>query len=165
MRPTCKRPFFSFTLLALTLYAYSLNKLGEAPEALSTTLRLIEFMTVPRSDGDCVVLLLVHPGPNLLARHFPPFKVNDFLLSELDGPCPDNQAADVFNEELSTVSGSTERTQDTQERLHGDLYDGVVLPVGDLDLDDIEKERYDVMDLASFLEYVIQDRYVATMKL
>ena len=106
---------------------------------------------MPRNAGDCVVILFIDPGPNLLARYFPPFKVNDFLLSEADWS---RQGTD---DNLSTVSESAERTQDVQEQQHGDLYDGVVLPVDALDLKNIEKERYDVMDLASFLECALWD--------
>ena len=39
---------------------------------------------MPRNVGDCVVILFIDPGPNLLAHYFPPLKVNDFLLSEVD---------------------------------------------------------------------------------
>ena len=41
-------------------YPYSLNKLGESPEALSATLRLIEFITMPRNAGECVVLAQIY---------------------------------------------------------------------------------------------------------
>lgn len=49
----------------------------------STTLRMIEFFKIPRESGDCVVLLLVHPGLNLLGRYLPPSKVNDLLLADI----------------------------------------------------------------------------------
>ena len=52
-------------------YPFSVNKLGESSEALSTTLRLIEFITVLRNAGDCIVILFIDPGPNLLAHYFP----------------------------------------------------------------------------------------------
>jgi hypothetical protein len=61
----------------------SLGRLSTSSEAHSTTLRLIEFFAIPRSSGDCVVLLLAHPGLNLLGRYFPPSKVNDLLLAEV----------------------------------------------------------------------------------
>ncbi|KAG1716796.1 hypothetical protein ID866_394 [Astraeus odoratus] len=145
-------PAHSTSSLFLQREAHILNKLSESPEVLSTTLRLIEFLTVPRADGDCVVLLLVHPGPNLLARYFPPSKVNDFLLAEVQGSRPTQEDADVSaTEELPPVREGTESTAEQQ----GDLYDGVVLHHRDLDPNDTEKERYDVMDLASFLECVV----------
>lgn len=46
------------------------------------SIRMIEFFTLPRGNGDCVVLLLSHPGPNLLGRYLPRSKVNDLLLAE-----------------------------------------------------------------------------------
>lgn len=152
-------PAHSSSSICLQREAHILSKLGESPEALSTTLRLIEFLTVPRADGDCVVLLLVHPGANLLARYFPPSKVNDFLLADAEGPCQAHRDQDVsLNEEVSTVSGGTDDSQKVEE-LHDDIYDGVFLPLDDLDLhdiEDVEEEKYDVMDLASFLEFAIQ---------
>lgn len=137
---------------------HSLGKVGESPEAQSTSLRMIEFLTVPRADGDCVVLLLVHPGSNLLARYFPPSKVNDFLLADFDMTRPPNREADMtITEELATVGAVGDDLQSNGEQ-KGDLYDGVVLPLSELDLNDFEKERHDVMDLASFLECVIWNR-------
>lgn len=46
------------------------------------SIRMIDFFTLPRANGDCVVLLLSHPGPNLLGRYLPRSKVNDLLLAE-----------------------------------------------------------------------------------
>jgi hypothetical protein len=66
----------------------SLGRLSSSSEAHSTTLRLIECFKIPRSSGDCVVLLLVHPGSNLLGRYFPPSKVNDLLLADVSRPRP-----------------------------------------------------------------------------
>lgn len=43
---------------------------------------MIDFFNIPRSNGDCVVLLLVHPGPNFLSRYLPASKINDLLLAE-----------------------------------------------------------------------------------
>ncbi|KAI6159530.1 STKc type histidine kinase [Pisolithus thermaeus] len=152
-------PAHSASSVCLQREAHILSKLGESSEALSTTLRLIEFLTVPRADGDCVVLLLVHPGANLLARYFPPSKVNDFLLAEAEGSRQAHHDQDVsLNEEVSSVSGATDDTQKTEEQ-HDDIYDSAFLPLDDLDLHDIEgveEEKYDVMDLASFLEFAIQ---------
>lgn len=50
----------------------SLERLASSSEAMSTALRMIDFYTIPRTQGDCVVLLLVHPGLNSLGRYFPP---------------------------------------------------------------------------------------------
>lgn len=57
--------------------------MATSSESINATLRLIEFFTIPRIQGDCVVLLLVHPGPNSLGRYYPPMKVNDILLGDI----------------------------------------------------------------------------------
>ena len=93
-------------------------------DSSNVALRMIDFFTIPRANGDCVVLLLVHPGLNLLGRYFPPAKVNDLLLADI------------------TRSRSTPA--------HGDAY---MAGVDDADpLEDLEP--MEVMDLASFLECV-----------
>lgn len=56
--------------------------MATSSESINATLRLIEFVTIPRTQGDCVVLLLVHPGVNALGRYYPPTKVNDILLGD-----------------------------------------------------------------------------------
>lgn len=89
----------------------------------STTLRMIDFFKIPRESGDCVVLLLVHPGLNLLGRYLPPSKVNDLLLAD-----------------ISRVRSAS----------HVDVY---MLGTEDADVAE-EMEAFDIMDLASFLEYV-----------
>ena len=50
----------------------SLESMSGLAEASTTTLRFIEFFSIPRLKGDCVVLLVSHPGANQLARYFPP---------------------------------------------------------------------------------------------
>ena len=57
--------------------------MATSSESINATLRLIEFFTIPRNQGDCVVLLLVHPGANSLGRYYPPTKVNDILLGDI----------------------------------------------------------------------------------
>ncbi|KAF9243774.1 STKc type histidine kinase [Melanogaster broomeanus] len=134
-------PAHSSSSICLEREAHILGKMSESSEAHTTTLRLIEFLTVPRADGDCVVLLLVHP-------------VNDFLLADIEVPRLSDREVDVMlPEDLSSpTSGTTALAVETGEQ-EGDLYDGVVLPLSELDLNDLERERFDVMDLASFLEY------------
>ena len=56
--------------------------MATSSESINATLRLIEFFTIRRSQGDCVVLLLVHPGINSLGRYYPSTKVNAILLGE-----------------------------------------------------------------------------------
>jgi len=85
---------------------------------------MIEVFNIPPDSGDCVVLLLVHPGLNLLGRYLPPSKINDLLLADV----------------LSARPTSS----------HGDVY-----MVGIKEADVMEEmEALDIMDLASFLEWV-----------
>lgn len=91
-------------------------------EGYSTALRMIDFFKIPRENGDCVVLVLVHPGLNLLGRYLPPSKVNDLLLADISRARPTG---------------------------HGDF---TMASTGDRDLIE-EMEAFDIMDLASFLEY------------
>lgn len=96
------------------------------PDSSSSILRLIDFFKIPREHGDCVVLLIAHPGPNLLGRYLPPSKVNDLLLAD---------------------GGHVRATTS-----HGD---STMLGFDELDLGD-EMEQFDIMDLASFLEFAIK---------
>ncbi|KAH7929368.1 dual-domain HisK/Mak2 protein kinase [Leucogyrophana mollusca] len=111
--------------------ALILGKVLESSEALSTTLRMIDFFTVSRANGDCVVLLLVHPGLNLLGRYFPPSKVNDFLLADITRPTPPPSFDDMYMMEE--------------------------------ELDSLQMECFDVMDLATFLEFAIQATHCLEM--
>jgi hypothetical protein len=61
--------------------ATSLARMQTSPEALITSLSLIDLVSISRSNGDCVVLLLVHPGPNLLGRYLPLSHINALLLA------------------------------------------------------------------------------------
>jgi hypothetical protein len=51
-------------------------------DGIGPALRVIEFVTIPRYSGDVVVLLLGHPGLNLLGRYLPPSKINDLILPD-----------------------------------------------------------------------------------
>jgi hypothetical protein len=70
-----------------------------SPEALSTTLRLIDLISISRLNGDCVVLLLVHPGPNLLGRYLPLSRINALLLAEASLYRISTAQGDVFMNE------------------------------------------------------------------
>jgi len=83
---------------------------------------MIDYYKIPRDSGDCVVLLLVHPGLNLLGRYLPPLKVNDLLLADISRVRP-----------MSS---------------HGDVY---MMGIEEPDIVE-EMEAFDIMDLASFLE-------------
>lgn len=74
----------------------SLERLGTSTEGSSISLRMIDFFTIPKNNGDCIVLLLIHPGQNVLGRYFPPSKVNDLLLADLTRPRPPPSHGDVY---------------------------------------------------------------------
>ena len=69
--------------------------MSNAPESSSTTLRVIDFFTIPKSNGDCVILLLNHPGLNILGRYFPPAKVNNLLLGDISRARPAPSHRDI----------------------------------------------------------------------
>lgn len=102
--------------------ATSLARMQTSPEASSTTLRVIDLISISRSSGDCVVLLLVHPGPNLLGRYLPLTRINTLLLAEPPLSRLPTSQGDVFMSEVGEGS-----------------------PFRDV-------ESTDTMDLATFLE-------------
>lgn len=101
----------------------SLGKLAGTPEGNSASLRMLDYLKIPREHGDCVVLLLAHPGANLLGRYLPAHKVNDLLLVE-----PVRTRTLLTSGDLSTADNEG------------------VMEVGE------DMDGYDIMDLASFLE-------------
>lgn len=113
---------FAQPSVSFTWFLLRLGRMASSSEGHSTALRMIDFLKIPRDNGDCVVLLLVHPGLNLLGRYLPPSKVNDLLLSDISRP-----------KSIPT---------------HGDVY---MLGLEEPDLAE-EMEAFDIMDLASFLE-------------
>ncbi len=112
----------------LLLRGYHSNKISSLGRmALSSdnpALRMIDFISIPKENGDVVVLLLFHPGPNLLGRYLPPSKINELLLADMSRVRPSSS--------------------------HGDIY---MLGIEEPDFTE-EMEAFDIMDLASFLEYV-----------
>ncbi|KAI0809255.1 histidine kinase [Irpex lacteus] len=106
--------------------AHILERLCATTEGSSITLRIIDFFSIPKNNGDCVVLLLIHPGLNLLGRYFPPSKVNSLLL------------ADVSRARTTTS--------------HGDIY---MMGTEEPEYIE-EMEPMEVMDLATFIEFAIQ---------
>ena len=80
-----------------------------SPEALSTTLRLIDLKSISRLNGDCVVLLLAHPGPNLLGRYLPLSRINALLLAEPPLSRLSTAPGDVFMSEAGEA-GDVEST-------------------------------------------------------
>jgi hypothetical protein len=91
-------------------------------DGYATTLRVIDFLEIPPEYGDAVVLIVMHPGLNLLGRYLPASKVNDLLLADISrasttAPQPDVYMRGVDEPEWNDASGA-----------------------------------FDIMDLASFLE-------------
>lgn len=89
---------------------------------MNTTLRMVEFITIPRNNGNVVVLLLLHPGSNSLGRYLPSAKINDLLLA--DG---------------------------SRTKLPPAIVDIYAMGIEDSYMME-ETEAFDIMDLASFLE-------------
>jgi len=112
--------------MCLEREAHLLGRIRTSAERYRTALRMIDFFKIPRENGDCVVLLLMHPGLNILGRYLPPSKVNDLLLADIAKTRPLSIPGDVF--------------------MTGD--DGIDLME--------EMEAFDIMDLATFLEFAIQ---------
>ena len=61
----------------------SLTRMAVSTDGYSTTLRVIDFLEIPAEYGDAVVLVVMHPGLNLLGRYLPAKKVNDLLLADV----------------------------------------------------------------------------------
>lgn len=104
-----------------------------SPESSSTVLRMIDFFSIPKSNGDCVVLLLFHPGLNILGRYFPPLKVNNLLFGDISRARPSSSHRDIF------MSGVEEPYMME------------------------EMEAIEIMDLATFLEFAIQATHCLEM--
>ncbi|KAK1226964.1 Chk1 protein kinase [Marasmius sp. AFHP31] len=119
-------PAHSNASMCLEREAHNLGRLAESKENYSPALRMIEMISIPRDHGDVVVLLLAHPGLNLLGRYLPPSKVNDLLLADISRPRPPHSHGDVF-----------------------------MMDVDEADIAE-EMEAFDIMDLATFLEFAIQ---------
>ncbi|OSX67898.1 hypothetical protein POSPLADRAFT_1043081 [Postia placenta MAD-698-R-SB12] len=126
-------PAHSNASMLLEREAHILERMATTPESSSTTLRMIDFFSIPRVNGDCVVLLLNHPGLNVLGRYFPSHKVNDLLLGDISRVRPAPSHTDILmmgTEEPYTVE---------------------------------EMEAIEIMDLASFLEFAIQATHCLEM--
>lgn len=75
--------------------------MSAAGDAYSPT--MIEFINIPKDAGDVVVLLLLHPGQNVLARYLPSQKINDLMLALQ--PTEPTHDEDVYMAELDGSDG------------------------------------------------------------
>ncbi|KAF8061003.1 hypothetical protein FPV67DRAFT_1673829 [Lyophyllum atratum] len=116
--------------MCLEREAHILGRMSNSTNGYSTTLRMLDYLKIAREHGDCVVLILVHPGLNLLGRYLPPTKVNDLLLADVSRVRPSSSHGDVFMASVEEESQATEAAEAT--------------------------EAFAIMDLASFLEFAIQ---------
>ncbi|KAJ7275535.1 histidine kinase [Mycena haematopus] len=112
--------------MCLEREAHILGRLASSSDGSRHTLRILEFFNIPKDSGDVVVLLLGHPGLNLLGRYLPPTKINDLLLPDLSRARPPPPHGDGYMMEIEEP----------------DLLDGI--------------GGFDIMDLATFLEFAIQ---------
>ncbi|KAJ7226000.1 dual-domain HisK/Mak2 protein kinase [Mycena pura] len=112
--------------MCLEREAHILGRLATTSDGSRHALRIIEFFNIPRDSGDVVVILLGHPGFNLLGRYLPPARINDLLLPDPSRVRP--QAS------------------------HSDAY---MMDIEEPNLLD-EVGGFDIMDLATFLEFAIQ---------
>ncbi|KZV95615.1 STKc type histidine kinase [Exidia glandulosa HHB12029] len=102
------------------------SRMAALPEAANTTIKLLETLTLPPHAGDCVVLILMHPGYNALSRFFPAEKMNDLLLAGTS-PRPPNDDSMLLD---TPPVGESKQLADS--------------------------ESWDAMDIASFLEFAIE---------
>lgn len=56
------------------------NQLSALPEGTRIALSIVEALTIPKSAGDCEVVVYLNPGVNALGRYFPNGSINDLLL-------------------------------------------------------------------------------------
>jgi hypothetical protein len=123
-------------LLPSPCFAHAFHRLESTKhsgEAASIALSFIDFITIPKPNGDCVVLLVEHPGLNDLARFFPSARVNPFLLAETPVR---SRPSSSYHDKYAAV------TDDGAE---------------------FAFVSADVMDLASFLEFAIQATHCLQM--
>ncbi|OBZ79765.1 Peroxide stress-activated histidine kinase mak2 [Grifola frondosa] len=126
-------PAHSNASMCLEREAHILERMSTSPETSSTTLRMIDFFTISRGNGDCVVLLLVHPGLNILGRYFPPLKVNNLLLGDISRAKPSPTHRDIYMMGIDEPYSME------------------------------EMEAIEIMDLATFLEFAIQATHCLEM--
>lgn len=127
-------PCESKGVICLEREARLLGQIAAASEAISTTLRLIDYFTIPKANGHCVVLLLSHPGVNTLSRYFPQSTVNDLLFADESRKVP-----------LSA---------------HGDI---CIADTEESEVEELGILEGHIMDLTTFLEFAVQATHCLEM--
>ena len=84
-----------------------MQQIAANADASRSTLRLIDFFTIPKHNGNSVVLLLSHPGVNTLGRYFSSSKVNDLLLTK-QTPSPESDVYKMIIEPENADQGPHE---------------------------------------------------------
>ncbi|KAJ7596782.1 dual-domain HisK/Mak2 protein kinase [Mycena floridula] len=78
-----------------------LERLASSGDGYSSALRLIGFFSILKESGDVVVLLVDHPGTNILGRYLPETRVNNLILTDLSfrrSPSPDVHMKDIMDD-------------------------------------------------------------------
>ncbi|KAG8832255.1 hypothetical protein FRC17_001652, partial [Serendipita sp. 399] len=178
------------------------DQLSSMPEGTRIALSLVEAFSIPKSAGDCEVVIYLDPGTNALGRYFPPGSINDLLLpwdasmDTLDTPVDprrsklqrngsnrnifspkttefgddENTIGVIESTEDSTEKAGTSERADTPMEVDGTGMDPstplqpTTTSVGIdeyqlLDMKAYSNDAWDIMDLASFLEFAINSTH------
>ncbi|KZT56029.1 hypothetical protein CALCODRAFT_550887 [Calocera cornea HHB12733] len=87
--------------LALDREFNILKLLSQDQEAVGKLLRVLDYFNIPKANGDMTVLLLSHPGENILSQYFPPSKLNAVLFPQRR---KDEDDEEVWDEQAHTVA-------------------------------------------------------------
>ncbi|KAL7411025.1 hypothetical protein BDY24DRAFT_371574 [Mrakia frigida] len=140
-----------------------LSCLGNNLEASGKTMRIVDYFVIPPGQGDAVVLILKHPGRNLLSTFFPSSDQSIFLCS-LD-PTSHGEDIAMSKEEMAMIPREVDRSP-APSRPSEMVVDEIEEKDenGDLDMEgrvrEEEAEEVDEshteIDIASFLEFAVQ---------
>ncbi|KAG9055946.1 hypothetical protein FS842_000718 [Serendipita sp. 407] len=176
------------------------NQLSSMPDGTRVALSMAEAFSIPKSAGDCEVVIYLSPGINALGRYFPPGSINDLLLPwvvsmDRSKVPPDltygklqrdrlkrsiTDSKTIEYDEATETAEFIEPTETTTEK--GNILEestDVPMDVDDMTLDfsapqttaadaagvellntdDYSRDAWDVMDLASFLEFAINSTH------
>ncbi|KZP00739.1 histidine kinase [Calocera viscosa TUFC12733] len=102
--------------LALDREFNILKLLSQDQEAVGKLLRVLDYFNIPKANGDMTVLLLSHPGENILAQYFPSSKLNAALfparrVEQNDEEVWDEQAHTVSMELVTFLEFAVQATQ------------------------------------------------------